>query len=259
MRKVAFTLVLNGMPFIEQQAKIIPEVFDVWYIIEGATLPLHDTAWCRPINQEYYTSNKLSVDGTSEFLDSIQSDKIKIIRKNDFWNGKVEMCNSFMHDVQNAVLMEFDVDEIWDVDVLRNVLQFAEENSGFDAMLFRCNYFVGPDIKITNYGCYGNPDDHWPRLWRVVEKSSWISHEPPRILGLHRHLNQAFTESKGWIFNHYSYVNESQVRFKENFYGYVGAVESWKKLQQHKEFPCLLRNHLPWVRDNAIVDRIAKS
>jgi hypothetical protein len=256
MKKIAFTLVLNGMPFIKQQAEIIPDVFDVWYIIEGATLPIKDTAWCRNIDSKYYSDNKLSVDGTTEFLNSIASEKIKIIRKNDFWNGKVEMCNIFMPFVDNAILMEFDVDEIWKKEVLIDVLDYAEKNNHFDVMLFKCNYFVGPNLHIVNEDCYGNPSDHWPRLWRVLNKTQWLSHEPPRISDLNRYLKRSFTKNKGWIFDHYSYVQPEQVAFKENFYGYMGALDKWEKLQNNDNFPCLLRNYLPWVQDGAIVDKI---
>jgi hypothetical protein len=46
-----------------------------------------------------------------------------------------------------------------------------------------------------------------------------------------------------------------QVAFKENFYGYVGALSKWEKLQNNDSFPCFLRNYLPWVQDGAIVDK----
>ena len=256
MKKIAFTIVLNGMPFIKQQAEIIPKIFDKWYIIEGATLPVCDTGWCKNIDERFFTSDKLSIDGTTQFLDSIKSDKIEIIRKNDWWSGKTEMCNSFMSDLHDSILMQFDVDEIWTPNVLDSVLNFAEHNDGFDVMMFKCNYYVGPDLIIVNENCYGNPSDHWPRLWKIHNNTSWISHEPPRIHGLNRYLSREFTKDQGWIFNHYSYVNESQVAFKQNFYGYTDAVSQWKTLQHNDIYPCLLRKYLYWVKDDAIVDKI---
>ena len=132
MKKIAFTLVLNGMPFIKRQAQIIPNHFDKWYIIEGVTKPHHDTSWCTDIDSRFFSTDKLSVDGTTEFLDKIASDKISVIRKHDFWDGKREMCNSFMAEVSDCILMEFDVDEIWQDSVLSDVLGYAEVNDNLD-------------------------------------------------------------------------------------------------------------------------------
>jgi hypothetical protein len=254
MKKIAFTLVLNGMPFIKKQAEIIPQVFDEWYIIEGATLPVKDTAWCQNIDGKYYNNKKLSVDGTSEFLDSIASDKIKIVRKNDFWNGKVEMCNSIMHLVENAILMEFDVDEIWQPEVLKNVLEFCETNDGFDGLMFKCNYYVGPNLIIESENCYGDQNYEWYRCWKVKDKTFWLTHEHPQINGLTKFITKDFTKKKGWVFDHHAYVTDEQLKFKENFYNYKGAHEQWKKLQNCKEFPQKLKNFLPWVKDESIVN-----
>jgi hypothetical protein len=259
MEKNAFTIVLNGMPYLEWQYKIIPKVFDNWYIIEGATRPTKDTSWCKSVPDKYFDSHKLSVDGTSEFLDHIKCDKIHVIRNNsDFWNGKVDMCNSFMDKIATpSILMEFDVDEIWTVDNLNNLLSYSEEKfNDVDGFMLKCNYFVGPGLYISNEGFYGNPWDQWSRHWHIKEKTHWLSHEPPRVKGLNYFLNRKITQEKGWVFDHYAYYLENQVKFKEDFYGYTDALSHWKRLQINKKFPCLLRDFLPWVHDNAMVDRI---
>lgn len=256
---VAFTIVLNGMPFIRQQMEIIPKIFDHWYIVEGVALPVKDTSWCRAPSSEFHDENYLSVDGTKEYLDSIQSDKITVIRNNSQpWNGKVDMCNSFMHLIPaNTTLMQIDVDEFWSVATLGKLLKFGENASSDFTMCFRCNYFVGPDIKIVSQGTYGDMPYEWYRLWRLSSPGAlWDAHEPPMLNRQFVTLDKNFTTLQGWVFDHHAYVYEHQVKFKETYYGYSGAVESWKKLQEHKEFPCLLRDHLPWVRDSAIVDRI---
>ena len=256
MKTVAFTLVLNGFPFIKKQAEIIPKVFDEWHIIEGATLPLKDTAWCKNIDQTFYTHKKLSIDGTSEFIDTIvDNKKIFVHRKFDFWNGKTEMCNQIENIMENCILMQIDVDEIWDPSILNNVLDYAETNDEFDGMLFKCNYFVGPNLITEGENCYGNNPNEWCRLWKIKNKTNWVSHEPPRINGLKRFLTREYTQSKNWIFDHYAYVLESQLKFKQNFYGYHGAVDQWQKMQHSNDFPCLLKNHLPWVDSFVIVKK----
>lgn len=256
MRKIAFTIVLNGIPFIKEQYKVIPNVFDEWYIIEGVVKPTLDTSWCRSISKEFYSDKYLSIDGTKEFLDEIKSDKIKIIRKHELWDGKVEMCNSFMENLEDCILMQFDVDEIWNVETLKEVLNYAEINNNFDGMLFKCNYYVGPDLVLDGENCYGNNPNEWCRLWKIKNKTHWISHEPPRIRGCVNFLTREFTKEKLWIFDHYAYILESQLRFKENFYNYHGAVEYWKKLQKAKDLPCKLNKYLPWVDKQVMVKRI---
>lgn len=256
---VAFTIVLNGMPFIRQQMETIPEIFDHWYIVEGVALPVKDTSWCRAPSSEFYDENYLSVDGTKEYLDSIQSDKITVIRNNNQpWNGKVDMCNSFMHLLpENTNLMQIDVDEVWSADTLGKILKFGDQASSDFTMCFRCNYFVGPNIKIISQDTYGDMPYEWYRLWHITYPGArWLTHEPPTLNLPCVTLDKKFTAAQGWLFDHHAYVYEHQVKFKETYYGYSGAVESWKKLQEHKEFPCLLSRHLPWVRDNAVVDLI---
>lgn len=257
MKKIAFTLVLNGMPFIKQQAEILPKVFDEWHIIEGATLPIKDTNWCRMIDDKYFDDNKLSIDGTTEFINSVvDNEKIFVHRKNDFWLGKTEMCNAIADKMEDCILMQFDVDEIWKPEILNEVLNHAENNEGFDGMLFKCNYYVGENLVIQNENCYGNNPEEWCRLWKIKEKTSWKSHEPPRIFGLSAFLSRNTTKAKGWIFDHYAYTREEQVAFKENFYGYTGAVQQWKNLQQNTVFPRYLKDFLPWVKDEAIVNKL---
>ena len=67
MKKIAFTIVLNGMPFLRDQYDIIPECFDHWYIIEGAVLPTLDTNWCQNINNEFFSDKKLSISDDKIF------------------------------------------------------------------------------------------------------------------------------------------------------------------------------------------------
>jgi hypothetical protein len=261
MKKIAFTIVLNGMPFIQKQAEILPKVFDEWHIIEGATLPVKDTAWCQNIDNRFYADDKLSVDGTTEFIDSIvDNKKVFVHRKGDFWNGKTEMCAQIEPLMKNCILMQFDVDEIWTIKTLTEVLDYVGlrkydvTSPKIDGMLFRCNYYVGPNLITTGSDCYGNNPGEWCRLWIIRDQTTWKSHEPPRIHGLTDFLSRERTEMFGWTFDHYAYVLESQLMFKENFYGYTGALENWKRLQMNRQFPVFLRNFLPWVKDGTGVD-----
>ena len=257
MKTIAFTLVLNGMPYIKDQFDILPHVFDEWHIIEGATTPVKDTGWCKNIDERFYTEDKLSNDGTTEFIDKIvDNKKIFSHRKHDFWNGKLEMCQQIDHLIGGNIVMQFDVDEIWSINILREVLDYAKTMEEADGMLFKCNYYVGPDLITFGENCYGNKGNEWCRLCKPKINSTWISHEPPRITNCTSFLSQAFTYKKNWTFNHFAYALESQLQFKENFYGYTGAVNQWKRLQNHEEFPANLNKFLPWVDNKVQVIRL---
>jgi glycosyltransferase involved in cell wall biosynthesis len=106
----------------------------------------------------------------------------------------------------------------------------------------------------------------WLRTWRYVPNCRWAAHEPPRLAalqpdgswadqGLLKPLRHEETEAAGLVFHHYAYARESQLRFKEIYYGYANAVEGWRRLQAQTEFPRALKEFFPWVRDETQVDR----
>ncbi len=66
------------------------------------------------------------------------------------------------------------------------------------------------------------------------------------------------TESKGLVFQHFSYVTSKQLQFKEQYYGYQNAVSQWEKLQQQTKFPVLLSEYFAWVRDKTQVETADK-
>lgn len=258
IKNIAFTLVLNGMPFIKQQAKIIPNVFDHWYIVEGVALPVNCTSWCNLPDKKWYNSNFCSSDGTYEFLNSLNLPNVTIIRKNEPWYGKLEMCNSFMHNISNSTLMEFDVDEIWSPEKLKEILNLSKINfHRFDCMKFKCNYFVGKKIKIKTSNSYGDQPHEWTRLWTIQEPTHFLSHEPPVLnKSTNRIVEKQETSQRGWIFDHYAYTTPEQVKFKEEYYGYNGALEKWSHLQQNKNFPVEANNFLPWIERKVFLEKV---
>ena len=76
-------------------------------------------------------------------------------------------------------------------------------------------------------------------------------HEPPKIGGKRIPFSKDEMEKIGAVMDHYAYVFEAQVRFKEEYYGYKGAVEGWKRLQSNTHWPAQLKHFFPWVKDEA--------
>jgi hypothetical protein len=258
IKNIAFTIVLNGMPFIKRQMEIIPKVFDHWFIVEGVSLPVNCTSWCSLPDKKWYNSNFCSTDGTYEFLNSINNPNITILRKNNPWNGKIEMCNAFMPQVSNSILMEFDVDEIWDETVLKDLLYNCKSKFyDFDSMKFKCNYFVGDNLKIITENSYGDYPEEWVRLWTIYEPTHFVSHEPPRIFKKENRIVEKKTTSKrGWMFDHYAYTTPEQLIFKENFYNYTNAYNQWVDMQKQTKFPCEVNHFLKWIPSGVYADKI---
>jgi hypothetical protein len=97
----------------------------------------------------------------------------------------------------------------------------------------------------------------------------WISHEPPS-LGVPspsdprqmvdavriRPFSPVEMEREKLVFQHYAYVTEEQLRFKEQYYGYKDITAQWKSLQVNTQFPAPLKKFLdwPWVNEKALVE-----
>lgn len=250
MRLEIFTICLDSFPFIACHLPVFNrlELDWHWTIAEGVALNVLDTAWCKPL------APRLSRDGTTAYLSSIRGHPRVTVIQRQLWNGKVEMCNACLsHIKEPCVLMQVDSDEVWTSGSLKYVhdaFSVAAENSSAS---FRCRYFVGFNLVITTEDTYGNRPGEWVRAWRFNPGQRFTKHEPPELSG-----SMPARRALGISFDHYAYATEAQVAFKEQYYGYAGAVKHWRRLQAHDKFPCLLRDFFPWVKDGAIVDRLYK-
>jgi hypothetical protein len=255
------TIVLNGMPFIRKQWEFMQSLPCRWrwHVVEGAAKLTHDTAWSLKNNaklaNEFHRSG-LSHDGTTEFLDSIEGDpRVTLYRRDGLWDGKRMMCEAPLSSIGREVLLwQLDTDEFWSVDVVQDVVRAFSEDPLLQAAQFRCRYFVAPNRILDNVGFYGNdPAVEWRRVWRFQPGDSWKSHEPPvlerqgRDLFEMGHLTAEETGARGWNFLHLAYVTEDQLRFKESYYGYKGAVKGWKELCKVTDDAVMISKYLKWV------------
>ncbi len=273
-----FTIVLNGYPFIDKHVKTFVNLnIDWhWHIIEGVAELKHDTGWSIQnggVVEQAFHKNGLSIDGTTEYLDSIKnkfSSNITIYRKSfgEFWDGKREMVNAPLKNIdEECILWQIDVDEFWTTNQILKAHELFVANPTILAAYYWCHYFVGPDIVIATRNCYANnPAQEWLRTWRFKPNNFWLKHEPPILAKktysgnvLVAHENRVFsheqTERLGLIFQHFAYCTEAQLQFKEKYYGYKDALGNWKRLQEEKRFPQLLRNYFPWVSDSSLVEK----
>ncbi|MCG2721195.1 MAG: hypothetical protein L6290_04145, partial [Thermodesulfovibrionales bacterium] len=272
-----FTIVLNGEPFIRHHIEVLRQLRFKWHwhIIEGVADLKHDTAWSLQfgarITDNLHKSG-LSNDGTTEYLDDLAGrypEDITIYRKQDgsFWDGKIEMVSAPLAQIEEECLLwQVDVDELWTVEQLSMGRKMFIQQPEKTAAFYFCHYFVGTDIVITTRDTYGNNSSYeWLRTWHYKAGDRWIAHEPPRLCrqtgkGIWRDLASlnpimhSDTESLHLVFQHYAYATEAQLQFKEQYFGYAGAVTQWKRLQEQTQFPVFLKDYFSWVKDNALVN-----
>lgn len=257
MKLLAFTIVLDGMPWIPLHLPMFnrTSVDWEWHVIEGVANPKHCTSWCRPIIP------RLSNDGTTQYLGSIESNpRVHVYRKPE-WDGKLEMVNVAAARVSSpgTVLMQIDADEVWQHWQIDSICSMFDEDRSRNCAAFRCRYFVGQNLVTMGRNCYGDKSYEWYRAWRVDPGCSFSRHEPPVIQGQQvKEFSKDETESAGLVFDHYAYSTRAKVAFKEVFYGYTGAVEQWERLQSNTRWPARLRSFLPWVKDDCMVTTLHK-
>ena len=274
-----FTIVLNGEPFIQYHIEILKKLpFQWhWHIIEGVADLKHDTAWSLPkggrISDDIH-SQGLSVDGTTKYLDRLKQlypENMTIYRqpKGIFWDGKQEMVNAPLGNInQECLLWQIDVDELWTLEQICAGRQLFINNPEKTAAFYWCWYFVGENLVISTRNGYAqNPQQEWLRTWRFKPGMKWATHEPPKLIaplangeygdvGEVNPLLHEETEKQGLIFQHFAYCTPEQLRFKEQYYGYKGAISDWLRLQKQTQFPVALNNFFAWVKDYTMVDTL---
>src|SRR5439155_16222654 len=139
------------------------------------------TSWCA--EQE----PRLSIDGTSEYLASIDDPRVRRLERTN-WESKDEMMNAVALEFNRThpygfVLMEIDSDEIWRSEQLDKTVELFENNPELGSMMFSCDYYVGPNLILKGEHCYGDNDYEWLRAWRFRPGMTFASHEPPVLIG----------------------------------------------------------------------------
>lgn len=245
---IALTIVLDGEPFIEQHLPVFDKLTIPWrwIIAEGAAMNVGSTRWC------HAQEPRLSRDGTMEYLTRISSHpNVTILRKQE-WAGKDEQVNACLAKIKEpCILLQCDSDECWTAEQLTKIHRLLSDGEWVRAY-FACNFYVGPNIAVTPE--LDPVNNVWLRAWRFTPGDTFSSHEPPILKQQAQgyFLSQGDTRERDLVFEHYSYVYEHQVRYKEQFYGYTRAVEHWKRLQANKKWPVELKRFFPWAKPGAM-------
>ncbi len=249
------TLCLDSMPYLRRHIDIFENsgISYFWHVVEGAANNVGSTRWCKP------QKARLSTDGSSEYLNMMSGHcRLKLYRRQFWKGGKDEMCCAPLSSIrESCVLMQIDSDEIWKPEHLVKIVEQFKNNILLDQMSFICRYFVGPDIIINIENELKYTPFPWTRAWRFQPGMKFISHEPAVLMANpRRSLSLHETYKMGLVFDHYSYATESQLAYKQQFYGYDNAVTHWRRLQVNTQWPVQLSKFLPWAGKNSIAERI---
>lgn len=251
------TPVLNGMPFIARQWEEISKIRGdfIWHVIEGVSIPI-DAGGHRKMVQDDEHRGWRSVDGTSEFLDSITSPNVRVGRKAAPWKGVIEMANFPGTFFTNGdVIHVMDVDEFWtarQLDFIPTVM--LETGSG--KAWYWCKYYLGPDVIVRNRVPPGNdPKDAWIRTF-VYSGHPFLTYEPPNMPFAGLSAKHSWTESQGLVFDHLSWVTEKQVARKCSIYSEPRYMDAWNRMNESLMGEAPLKSFgWPTGSDDAIVAR----
>ena len=257
MKLVIMTLVLDGMPFIRWQHECFKKLTCdwTWYVIEGAAGNKGSTKWCKP------QPNRLSNDGTTEFLrwEALLSPgadgRINYFHNvggdDQQWESKDYMTRICTDNItEPCVLMQIDVDETHKPQAIDKVVWLFENDETLGLIRFPCRYFVGPRLVCEGENCWSNKVNEYDRAWRFEPGMFFISHEPPLLNTKSKAIGMMTRENSqklGLTFDHLAYVTESQVKYKEEFYGYSGLLNQWRALQRNTFWPAKLSRFFPFV------------
>lgn len=221
--KIAFCSIMCNSEFLlNEWLNHYYPIADYICISEGAT-----RKWADALGY----STPRSTDNTNNILDSFSQnkEKISIVRKDNFYQDKLEQSNFFMSVIPNNVdyIWYVDDDEFYlykDIDKIKKIL--SERNPTY-VEFKQLSFF-----KSFKYVCSGG--DGWaydtpiPRIFKYHKGASFSDHRPPTILNEHKvdlkSINPILcdeTEKMGVFFRHYSYVDEKRVFEKLKYYDKV--------------------------------------
>ncbi|GMI11583.1 hypothetical protein TrVE_jg8554 [Triparma verrucosa] len=269
------TIVLNGADFLQHHYKTFEKaalnlgVDFEWHVIEGVAEGRQDA------NNPYSTSvlafkhrteSNLSVDGTTKYLNLLSREHKNVhihrVAPKTF-KDKIHQINTALPFLQKSILLQVDADELWSGEGITKAYEaLTAEGEQRTCLKVDCHFFVGEEKVVEGAGGWGHGDSEWVRGWKFEPGSLFVSHAPPVLaqpngdgewLAADNCIHKEEATRRGIGFSHHAYMFESQVQFKEDFYGYDGAVAGWRALQNVEKsgLPVKANGFLPWLKKGA--------
>lgn len=243
-------IVFNGLKTLPKGmlSSCIKNVYPFAYeilIAEGAVRPTSEN----PGDATKMSQDGRSTDGTLEFLKSYPDPegKIKIFTKdNNFWDGKLEMCNAAVAQATGDYIWQIDSDEFYHQYDMRRIISYLSMEQNIERVDFYANHFFGDFNHCCDETQRGWANQiPWMRIFKHTSGSKWKSHAPPIYQDKNGKtmsqniLSRENTLSFGIKLHHYGFVSPSQFEFKKQYYksGQVDYVELLDKWTKDKNIP----------------------
>jgi len=240
-------IVVDGMPFIKHQLKLIYDYAHEIIICEGG-----DNTWNK-IN-----GYRKSTDGTIEFIKSFSDplNKIKLIQKN--WNNKNEMCHEYSKKATGDIIWHIDIDEFVDPKHIPFIKK--QFNNKRNQILSIPNFIIWGDtdtiVEIKNKNSWITNWFSFERIFRRCP-GKYIHHIPERgyydpksnrVLPAPTVGPQIF-KSAGIFTYHFSYVLPQSVKTKLKYYNnrIPGCI---KKDWYENIFSKFKENKNEWIKND---------
>ena len=241
-----FSIVLNGEPWLKLNIQHIYPYASQIFIVEGATRADGKSHYYDGDADGFCTREGHSIDDTLGVLTSLKQrdveNKIRIIKKDRPWNGKTEMCNSFLNLVDAEYLWQLDVDEFYKEEDIEKIVDYLHIHPETTCVQFYAKYFIG-SFDAISVGEFGNEAGEWNRIFKFSKDVVWQRHEPPLLVDRKTRvsmdkivlLDRRKTHSMGIYMYHYSYVTEKDIVFKERFFGTEGLTDYLRYVRRRIE------------------------
>lgn len=212
--KVSYAMnVLNGEPFIKFQLQSIYDYAHEIIIIEGAYKKF-----------SYATNGFRSKDNTVPIIENFPDpqNKIKLIKKDEFYEDRKEMCNEFMKYITGDILWQIDVDEFYDKSTHKYVRQIFLDDNLLDQVSFKFyDYYKTFDWIINGY-----PEQHKDvvRVNRIIKGMRWANQRPPtlelnnKIIIPRKKISGIEMEKNNHYMHNLTMIFDSQVKDKFIYY-----------------------------------------
>lgn len=226
---------LNGEPFTRYCLRSLYPFAHEIIVVEGASKKAAVIS----------TPDGHSTDGTLESLSQFKTEedpenKVQIITKNSFWDGKDEQSQAYAIRATGDYLWQVDIDEFYKPEDMIAILTMLHSDPNINQVNIQWLNFWG-DFNYLVDGLflqqhYKNLDGGVPRIFKWEPGYKYITHRPPTVfdinnndLSLENRIKGNQLAKKGIYCYHYSTIIPDLVNQKMQYY----SQQNW---EDHDKF-----------------------
>jgi hypothetical protein len=236
MPRVTFgIIVLNGEPFTRYCLRALYPFAHEIIVVEGAA----------PAAASMATAAGHSTDGTLDTLHRFKAEedvenKVQMVTRDGFWSEKDEQSQAYAQRASGDYLWQVDIDEFYQPEDMRTVLQMLVADPGITAASFKQFAFWGGFDYIVDGWYLRRGADVFHRLFRWGPGYRYAKHRPPTVhdpqgrdLRLLKWIKAGHMARRGVRLYHYCLLFPHQVLNKTTYYA---ALDRWGRADAKREW-----------------------